>query len=119
MQLFLGYYLPFYLPNSPKNQNFLKMKISSGDIIILHLCIKNYIQSNDVRFLRFGARQMDGQTDRKSDIQRWLPHLKIQNPNIPVKRMVKKTLVSPNKVLHKKGARTTSYMHRTRTTKIN
>ena len=80
------------------------MKKSPGDIIFLHVYQK--LQSNDARFLRFGARQMDGQTDRKSDIQRWLPHLKIQNPNIPVKRMVKKTLVSPNKVLHK-GARAT------------
>ena len=41
--------LPFYppsppLPNSPKNQNFQKMKKTSGDIIILHMCTKNYDQ---------------------------------------------------------------------------
>ena len=37
----LGYFLPFYLPNSPKNQNFEKMKKTSGDIIILRKCTKN------------------------------------------------------------------------------
>ena len=34
--------LPFYLSNSLKNQNFKKMKKTSGDIIILHKCTKNY-----------------------------------------------------------------------------
>ena len=29
-------------PNSPKNQNFEKMRKEPGDIIILHLCTKNY-----------------------------------------------------------------------------
>ena len=33
---------PFYLPNNPKNQNFEKLKKTSGDIIILHMCTKNY-----------------------------------------------------------------------------
>ena len=48
-----GYFLPFYPLNSLKNQNFLKnekMKTTTttttttttGDIIILHLCTKNY-----------------------------------------------------------------------------
>ena len=31
-------------PNSPKNQNFEKMKIMPGDTIILHMCTKNYDQ---------------------------------------------------------------------------
>ena len=46
MQLFfiLGHFLLFYSPNSPKNQNFEKMKTRTGDIIILHLCTKNYDQ---------------------------------------------------------------------------
>ena len=30
--------------NSPKNQNFEKMKKTPGDIIILHMCTKNYDQ---------------------------------------------------------------------------
>ena len=38
-------FLPFFAifcPNSPKNQNFKKMKKTPGDIIILHRCPKNY-----------------------------------------------------------------------------
>ena len=37
-------FLPFYLPNNPKNQNFEKMKTTHGDIIILHKCTKNHDQ---------------------------------------------------------------------------
>ena len=36
----MGQFLPFYLP--PKNQNFEKLKIIVGDIIILHMCTKNH-----------------------------------------------------------------------------
>ena len=38
------YFWPFYPPNSPKNQNFEKMKKIPGNIIILHMCTKNYDQ---------------------------------------------------------------------------
>ena len=38
----LGYLLPFYPPNSSKNENFQKMKKTPGDIIILHKCTINY-----------------------------------------------------------------------------
>ena len=38
----MGHFLPFYPPRSPKNQNFEKMKKIPGDIIILHMCTKNY-----------------------------------------------------------------------------
>ena len=38
---FLGYFLPFYIPNSPKNQNFLKKKKISGYIIILTYVYQN------------------------------------------------------------------------------
>ena len=38
----LGYFLPFYPSNSPKNENFKKMKKMPGDIIILHTCTKSY-----------------------------------------------------------------------------
>ena len=31
--------------NSPKNQNFEKNDIRHADIIILHMCIKNYDQT--------------------------------------------------------------------------
>ena len=37
-----SYYLPFYPPNSPKNENFKQMKKNPGDIIILHKCTKKY-----------------------------------------------------------------------------
>ena len=38
----LGHFLPFYPTNNPKNQNFEKMKKTTGDIIILYTCIKNH-----------------------------------------------------------------------------
>ena len=40
----LDHLLPFYPPMDPKNQNFEKMKEAPGDIIILHVCNKNYDQ---------------------------------------------------------------------------
>ena len=41
----LGYFLPFYPSNSPKNQNEKKkMKNMHGDIIILHKCTKIMIK---------------------------------------------------------------------------
>ena len=39
---FLGQFLPFYLTNNPKNQDFKKMKKIPGDIIILYKCTKNH-----------------------------------------------------------------------------
>ena len=38
----MGHFLPFYPPNSPKNKNFEKMKSTPRNIIILHMCTKNY-----------------------------------------------------------------------------
>ena len=38
----LGYAFSFYPPNSPKNENFKKMKRAPGDIIIEHKCTKNH-----------------------------------------------------------------------------
>ena len=39
----LGHFLPFYPPNSPKNQNLKKQKKNMPrDIIILHNCTKNH-----------------------------------------------------------------------------
>ena len=37
----LDHFLPFDPPNNPKNQNFEKIKISAGDIIILNLSTTN------------------------------------------------------------------------------
>ena len=38
----MSHFLPFYLPNSLKNQNLRKIKITPGDIIILQKCTKNH-----------------------------------------------------------------------------
>ena len=40
----LGQFLPLYppSPNNPENQNFEKMKIASGDVIIVNLCNKEH-----------------------------------------------------------------------------
>ena len=38
------YFALFLPPYSQKNQNFEKMKKLPGDIIILHMCTKNYDQ---------------------------------------------------------------------------
>ena len=37
-----GLFLAVLLPNSPKNENFKKMKKIFGDVIILHKCTKNH-----------------------------------------------------------------------------
>ena len=120
----LGHFLPFYHTKNPKNQNktwryhstqvsqkswsyailFLRYgawwmyccfsfwvifstvsPLTTQKIRILknekkHLDISSFyacVWSNDVRFLRYGAQQMDQQRDGKSDIQSWVPHLKI------------------------------------------
>ena len=38
----LGQFLSFYPPNSANNEKFIKNEKVSGDIIILHKCIKTY-----------------------------------------------------------------------------
>ena len=57
-------------PNSPKKQNFKKIKTGPGDIITLHKCTKNYDQ------MMYGSWDMvrDRRTDRQ---KKWVPHLKI------------------------------------------
>ena len=37
----LDFFLPFYTPNNPKNQNFEKLKKMPWDIIILNMCTIN------------------------------------------------------------------------------
>ena len=66
----------FVLPKSPKNQsknqNLKKTKKTPGDIIILHMCTKNYDQmmysSWDMVCDGRTERRTDGRTDGKSDI---------------------------------------------------
>ena len=59
------------------------MKKTPGDIIILHMCTKNYDQ------MMYGSWDIlsDRQTDGKSDISRWVPHLKA--PKIKMLKMKK------------------------------
>ena len=53
----LNHFFPFYPSNNPKNQNFEKIKVYPGDIIILHLCNKN------------GSRMIHGSWDIECDRQ--------------------------------------------------
>ena len=39
---YFSFWAIFYPPDSPKNENFKKMKRAPGDIIILHKCTKNH-----------------------------------------------------------------------------
>ena len=57
-------------PNSPKSQNFEKMKKTSGDIIILHMCTKSY----DHMMYSSWDTVRDGQTGRQMAKQKkWVP----------------------------------------------
>ena len=79
---FWAIFLPFYLPNSPKNQNFKKNKTkkththrhthntkqtkNTWRFDLTHVYQKLWL--DEAWFLRYGARQTDRQTDRKSGI---------------------------------------------------
>ena len=52
-----GYYLPFYPPKNPKNQNFEKWKYLL-EISSFYTCVPK-ITIFDVQFLRFGVRQTE------------------------------------------------------------
>ena len=51
----LDLFLLFYPLNNLKNQNFDKLKKVSGDIIILHMCTKNYDHIMYGSYDRYGA----------------------------------------------------------------
>ena len=67
----LGHFLPFYTPNSAKNENLKKKwkKIAWRYHHFTHVYQKLL---DNAQLLRYGARRTDG----KSDIERWLHHLK-------------------------------------------
>ena len=73
----LGYFLPVYSPNNPKNQYFQNMKkkkhleISS----FVYTCV--YTKNNDHMMYCYWDMVHDRRTDRKSDIARGVPHLKM------------------------------------------
>ena len=70
----LEYFLSFYPPNNSKNQNFEKMKITPGDIIILHMCTIND------NHMMFGSLYLDVR-----DGQKFLSFWTIFCPFTPVK----------------------------------
>ena len=61
--------------NNPKNQNFVKMEKNAWRYRNCTLVYQK-LWSNEVLFLRYGAWQTDGWMDGKSDLQRWVAHLK-------------------------------------------
>ena len=77
-----GLFFPFYFPSSPKNKNYTKMKKTPGDIIILHMCTKNY------DYMMYGSWDMvrdrwtDWQTEKVT--QRWVPHLKMEDDKFAI-----------------------------------
>ena len=90
---FWAIFCPFFIPlTAPKIKIYEKIKKTTGDIIISHEHQKH------VQFLSYDARWIDGQsegrTNGKSDIQRWVPYLKIIFKVGYTK--VKLSLLSPN-----------------------
>ena len=61
----LGYFLPFYPPNSPKNQNFKKMKNNWRYHHFTHVYQKLWLDKGTISEIWCVT---DEQTDRKSDI---------------------------------------------------
>ena len=51
-----GHFFALSPPNSPKNENFKKIKKTSGDIIILHKCTRTHDRM--LLFLRYGVWRM-------------------------------------------------------------
>ena len=68
MSLFfiLGYFLPFNLPNSLKKTKFQKKWKNAQRYHFTHVYQRWWL--DDVWFVGYGMRQMDGQMDGKSDI---------------------------------------------------
>ena len=58
------HFLPFYPSNSPKNQNFKQKKAWRYHLFIY---VYQKLWSDDVWFLKYGARQMDRRVDRQTD----------------------------------------------------
>ena len=67
----LGHFCPFYPICGPKNQNFLKLKKLPEDIIILHMCTKNY----DHTIFSSLVTECDGRTDGQ---KKW--HIQVDVP---------------------------------------
>ena len=70
-RLFFALLPPPPHPNSPKHENWIKRKKMPGDIIILHMCTKNYDHmihgSWDMAFGRWMDRWADGKSDIRGE----------------------------------------------------
>ena len=85
--LFWPIFCPFTHPNNPENQNFEIMKKSSGDVIILHLCIKNH------NHMTYASWYME--CDRHNFLSFWgifCPSIPLLTPEIKIWKKCKKCL---------------------------
>ena len=79
----MGYFLPFYSPiTAQKIKISQKWKKTTGDVTILLMCNQK-LWLDDVWFLRYGARQTDGQTNRQ---KKW--HIGVSFPPKNLKTLV-------------------------------
>ena len=69
------HFVLFFYPNSPKNQNFMKMKKTPENIIIFHICSKNYDQMMYSSWDMVHDRWTDRQTVRR---KKW--HIEVGAP---------------------------------------
>ena len=81
----LEYFLLFYPPIDPENQNFEKMKKTSEHIITFQMC--HTWQSYDVWFLRYGVQR----TNFFVILERFLPFYPPNNPKNQNIEKMKKT----------------------------
>ena len=73
----LDYFLPFYPPNNPENQNFEKMKKVCGHIIILHMCTINE------NHMMYGSWHMENNRQNFSHFRQFFAFLQPPPPPPP------------------------------------
>ena len=88
------FFLPFYLPNNLKNQNFEKLKKIPGDIIILHMWTKNDNQR------KYGSWDIEHDRQFFVILDHFLP---FYSPNNPKNQNFEKIKKNPGDItiLHK------------------
>ena len=93
---FIFHFVLFFILTSWKIKSFKKMKKNAWRYHhFTHLYQK--LWSHDVWFLRYGARRMEG----NSDIERWVPHLKILSDTKWFLRVIpKNTFANLSKPIH-------------------
>ena len=83
----LDHFLPFYLPNNPRNINFEKIKKTPGDITILHMCT---ISDNH---MMYGS--WDIERDRQNFLLFWIIFCPFTPPMNPENQNLKKMKKAP------------------------